>query len=63
MILNYVETINVREISKKEKFLKLNMNSWIISFFECFFLICVVSIIWRSAIGGINNNVLHTRIF
>ncbi|GAA8357415.1 hypothetical protein HpDR37_07280 [Helicobacter pylori] len=32
MILNYVETINVREISKKEKFLKLNMNSWIISF-------------------------------
>ncbi|GAA9907255.1 hypothetical protein VN0805_00730 [Helicobacter pylori] len=63
MILNYVETINVREISKKEKFLKLNMNSWIISFFERFFLICVVSIIWRSAISGINNNVLHTRIF
>ncbi|GAA9153971.1 hypothetical protein BTM353_02120 [Helicobacter pylori] len=63
MILNYVETINVREISKKEKFLKLNMNSWIISFFERFFLICVVFIIWRGAIGGINNNVLHTRIF
>ncbi|GAA7330366.1 hypothetical protein BD0112_05840 [Helicobacter pylori] len=63
MILNYVETINVREISKKEKFLKLNMNSWIISLFERFFLICVVFIIWRGAIGGINNNVLHTRIF
>ncbi|GLP51808.1 hypothetical protein HpBGD112_06630 [Helicobacter pylori] len=63
MILNYVETINVREISKKEKFLKLNMNSWIISLFESFFLICVVFIIWRGAIGGINNNVLHTRIF
>ncbi len=63
MILNYVETINVREISKKEKFLKLNMNSWIISFFERFFLVCVVFIIWRGAIGGISNNVLHIRIF
>ncbi|WP_100966763.1 virB3 type IV secretion protein [Helicobacter pylori] len=38
MILNYVETINVREISKKEKFLKLNMNSWIISFLNASFL-------------------------
>ncbi|GAA8179748.1 hypothetical protein HpKG121_19290 [Helicobacter pylori] len=38
MILNYVETINVREISKKEKFLKLNMNSWIISFLSASFL-------------------------
>ncbi|GAA6855653.1 hypothetical protein VN1221_13670 [Helicobacter pylori] len=38
MILNYVETINVREISKKEKFLKLNMNSWIISFLSTSFL-------------------------
>ncbi len=38
MILNYVETINVREISKKEKFLKLNMNSWIFSFLSASFL-------------------------
>ncbi|WP_346771170.1 virB3 type IV secretion protein [Helicobacter pylori] len=38
MILNYVETINVREISKKEKFLKLNMNSCIISFLSASFL-------------------------
>ncbi|WRE78096.1 virB3 type IV secretion protein [Helicobacter pylori] len=38
MILNYIETINVREISKKEKFLKLNMNSWIISFLSASFL-------------------------
>ncbi|WP_342370071.1 virB3 type IV secretion protein [Helicobacter pylori] len=40
MTLNYVETINVREISKKEKFLKLNMNSWIISFLStsCLFV-------------------------
>ncbi|MGL2440959.1 virB3 type IV secretion protein [Helicobacter pylori] len=38
MILNYVETINVREISKKEKFLKLNMNSWIIYFLSASFL-------------------------
>ncbi|WQT48892.1 virB3 type IV secretion protein [Helicobacter pylori] len=39
MILNYVETINVREISKKEKFLKLNMNSWIISFSASFLFV------------------------
>ncbi|GAA9575400.1 hypothetical protein HpHA54_06220 [Helicobacter pylori] len=38
MIVNYVDTINVREISKKEKFLKLNMNSWIISFLNASFL-------------------------
>lgn len=38
MILNYVETINVREISKKEKFLKLNMNSCIISLLSASFL-------------------------
>ncbi|GAA6794849.1 hypothetical protein BTM500_09770 [Helicobacter pylori] len=63
MILNYVETINVREISKKEKFLKLNMNSWIISFLSASFLF-VWSLLYGVVLfGGINNNVLHTRIF
>ncbi|AFI06575.1 hypothetical protein HCD_07955 [Helicobacter cetorum MIT 99-5656] len=32
MLLDYIETSNIREISKKEKFLRLNMNSWIICF-------------------------------